>query len=494
MPRLTEWFARAGLNVPGDALPQDIEVSGFQADSRKLRPGEAFVAIAGTALDGWDYAAEAVARGAVAVLGEAAQGQKQAQAQAQDKRASLPVPVIALDNIRRAWALLCAAMYPQQPDRLVAVTGTNGKTSVAEFYRQLWAREGAQAASIGTLGLLRSDASADPHWQSGQTTPPPDMLHAALQQLAQDGVTHVAIEASSHGLDQYRLDGVRFGAAAFTNLSQDHLDYHHTMEAYFHAKARLFSDFGATNLINADDAYGRRLLAMHPDALSYGEGGAWLRLIQYEARATGLHFVLEHDQRRAALDVALYGPFQLYNLMAAGGLALASGMAWEALLRHLPHLHGVRGRMEHVATHPCGAPVFVDYAHTPDALKHLLISLRAHTQRKLHVVFGCGGDRDTTKRAPMGAIATAYADRVIVTDDNPRHEDPAAIRAQVLSQAGGAHAIAPRDAAIMEGLRGLQAGDVLVVAGKGHETHQIIGSEKQEFNDADRIREALGAL
>lgn len=477
MPHLTEWFAQAGLPAPA----RDIAVSGFQADSRKVQPHTVFVAIVGAEQNGWDYVDAAIENGAAAVLSDVQQQE-------------LSVPFIPVKNARLAYAKLCAAMYPEQPQYAVAVTGTNGKTSVAEFYRQLWALAGEESASIGTLGMTRTDGTLDTQWPSENTSPAPDIVHQELQRLAQENVQHVAIEASSHGLHQYRLDGVRFTATAFTNLSQDHLDYHGTMEDYFQAKARLFRDWRVPAIINADDDYGKRLLDEIPDALCYGEAGKWLRLSGVKPTEKGLRYTLQHEAKTSDIGVALFGPFQVHNIMAATGLALQTGMAWDDAVRLIPKLAGVRGRMENVATHPSGAPIFVDYAHTPDALKHLLISLRAHTAKKLHVVFGCGGDRDTTKRYPMGSIAAQYADHVVVTDDNPRTEDPEHIRAAILSAAPAALEIADRSKAIHHAVKQLGEGDILVVAGKGHETYQIIGTQKQKFNDAQTIKEALETL
>lgn len=476
MRPLIEWFRVAGLPDPA----VDIPVSGFQADSRRMRPGQAFVAIPGTHVHGLDYADQAIANGASLILS--------------DRTVEKAVPVLVVEPVRRTYALLCAAMYPRQPKYLVGVTGTNGKTSVAEFYRQLWALEGKASASIGTLGLLRADGAPDSAWPSENTSPAPDILHETLDRLSGEGVQHVAIEASSHGIDQSRLDGVRFQAAAFTNLSQDHLDYHGTMDAYFRAKARLFEAFDLTAYVNRDDAYGERLFQQLPGANGFGEQGEWLKLLRLDIEQTGLRFKVQYQGQCETIASPLYGDFQASNMLAAGCLALDAGMPWDRLIAHLPRLKGGRGRMEYVATHESGAPIFIDYAHTPDALKHLLTSLRAHTAEKLHLVFGCGGERDTSKRAQMGSIAAQYADRIIITDDNPRREDPELIRRQILSAAPNAHEVADRREAIAAAIGELSRGDCLVVAGKGHETYQIIGDQKQYFDDAHVIREALGTL
>lgn len=481
MRLLTEWLHEAGLLHEVIGAVPTVKLAGFQDDSRHVKHDEGFFAIEGTARNGWDYVPDVIEKGARVVLGERDQ-------------VALDVPYVQVRNARAAYARLCAVMFARRPAHCVAVTGTNGKTSVADFYRQLWALEGANSASVGTLGLTRANGENDANWAGGNTSPGARLWHQGLQHLADAHVTHLAVEASSHGLDQHRLDGTPFEAAAFTNLTQDHLDYHGTMEAYFEAKARLFSDFGATALINADDAYGVRLLERFSQAKSFGENGTFLRCSDVQPTEDGLQFMLHHARKNAALCVPLYGAFQLSNIMAAGGLALLSGLSWEALITHIPKLRGVRGRMEKVATHPCGAPIFIDYAHTPDALKHLLISLRAHTCTKLHVVFGCGGDRDKTKRAPMGSIAAQYADEVIVTDDNPRSEEPASIRQTILSAASSAQEVPGRDAAIQAALQKLKPGDILVVAGKGHETYQEIGTQRIAFSDAAEIQKALEML
>jgi UDP-N-acetylmuramoyl-L-alanyl-D-glutamate--2,6-diaminopimelate ligase len=479
--RLSDLISGLDVEVSSDA---DVEVMGITADSRKVKQGFLFCAIAGADEDGARYIQDATGNGAVAIATDSAQSLCDAQ----------DLVTLHTKTPRLLYAKLCAAFWPDQPKQIVAVTGTNGKTSVAEFYRQLWALAGAQSASIGTLGLTRTDGSQDPDWTSGNTSPAAEITHEALQRLAQHKVQHVAIEASSHGLDQCRLHGVKIRAAAFTNFTQDHLDYHGTMDAYFEAKKKLFTEFDAQAVVNADDEWGQRLLQQLPHAKSFGRAGEFVKLLKAAPTQSGLHVALQHNGARAELELPLYGDFQIENTMAAGALALLTGMEWPALLRHIAQLKGVRGRMEKVAIHPSGAPIFIDYAHTPDALKHLLISLRAHTEHKLHVVFGCGGDRDKTKRTPMGQVAQGHADEVIITDDNPRSEDPESIRQQIKQGAPDATQIADRERAIQQAITNLRAGDVLVVAGKGHETKQVVGDKVYEFNDAHKIKEALGAL
>lgn len=482
MPSLTD-LLRGLEEIVANPASSDIDIVGITADSRNVQKGFLFCAISGASEDGGAYIADAIEKGAAAILTPTDFSPEKTN-----------VLVLTSHNPRLAYAKLCAAFWPDQPEQMVAVTGTNGKTSVAEFYRQLWVLAGEKAASIGTLGLTLCDGSPDTHWLSSNTSPAAELLHPALQHLAQSGVHYVALEASSHGLDQCRLHGVRLTATAFTNLTQDHLDYHKTMQAYFAAKSILFADFAAPAAINADDAYGQKLLQQYAQAKSYGRTGSWLKLVNATPTSGGFDFALQYDGRIAEFSVPLYGEFQIENIMAAGALALLSGMSWSQLCDAIPKLQGVRGRMEKVGAHPSGAPIFIDYAHTPDALKHLLISLRAHCANKLHVVFGCGGDRDRTKRAPMGNIAAAYADRVIVTDDNPRSEDAQSIRRHIIINAPQAIEIADRAQAIRQAIEELSAGDLLVVAGKGHETYQIIGNKSYEFNDAHVIKEALGAL
>jgi UDP-N-acetylmuramoyl-L-alanyl-D-glutamate--2,6-diaminopimelate ligase len=469
-------------------------ITGISADSRRISHGMLFAAIAGAQGKGADYVADALSRGAAALLLDAndADAIKAARTLCNKQQA-----IIVTDNPRLALAQCCAAFWPLQPKHLVAVTGTNGKTSVAEFYRQIAANQGFPAASIGTLGLTLNEGMESPiAWQSGNTSPAPELLHEALDALARAGVQHVAIEASSHGLHQYRLHGAKLTATAFTNLTQDHLDYHPDMEAYFQAKALLFTDFPhARSTINADDAYGKRLLADFPNAASYGmDEGMVIQCSAITPTASGLNAHLSIAGEGAELALPIYGAFQLQNIMAAAGLALFSGLDARSILSVLPTLKGVRGRMEKVGQTIAGAPIFVDYAHTPDALKHLLETLRTHCDEKLHVVFGCGGDRDKGKRAPMGRIAAEHADKVIITDDNPRSEDPNVIRRQIKQGAPNAIEIPDRADAIRQAMKQLGAGDVLVVAGKGHETTQIIGDTQLYFNDAQQIQEALGAL
>ena len=388
--------------------------------------------------------------------------------------------------------------YAPQPATIAAVTGTNGKTSVAAFTRQIWAHHGLGAASLGTLGIVGPDF-AEP---GSLTTPDPVALHRALQRLAARGIDHVALEASSHGLDQFRLDGLTLSAAAFTNLTRDHLDYHGDMAAYFAAKRRLFAELlprGGAAVINLDSSEGRELAALcrgrGQRVIGFGADAlADLRLISARPEGAGQTLLLEAFGTRRALLLPLMGEFQAMNALAALGLAVATGVPAGEALDALAALQGAPGRMEHAATHPNGAPIIVDYAHTPDALETALTALRPHCRGRLVVVFGCGGDRDAGKRPMMGAIAERLADRVIVTDDNPRSEDAASIRRAILAAAPKAREIGDRGSAIRAAVAMLEPGDVLLLAGKGHERGQIVGDTVLPFDDAEMARAAVAEI
>ncbi|HZT52143.1 MAG TPA: UDP-N-acetylmuramoyl-L-alanyl-D-glutamate--2,6-diaminopimelate ligase [Stellaceae bacterium] len=480
----------------GDALPlrsgEDPEIAGLTADSREVKPGFLFAALRGTRTDGTRFVGEAVARGAAAVL------LADPRPFAELARRAPPVRLIADPNPRRRLARMAARFHAPQPATLVAVTGTNGKTSVAWFTRQIWEFCGLAAASLGTLGIVGPGVT-----ESGShTTPDPVALHRTLQRLALAGISHVALEASSHGLDQYRLDGLALAAAAFTNLTRDHLDYHADMAAYLAAKKRLFSELlprGGTAVLNFDTAEGRALSAecrawgQHVVGFGTAEN-ADLRLVATQPSATGQSIEIAVSGDRHALALPLLGAFQASNVLAALGLAIAGGAPPGAAVAALPRLVGVPGRMEHVASHPNGAPIIVDYAHTPDALETVLTALRPHCRGRLAVVFGCGGDRDPGKRPMMGAIAARLADRAIVTDDNPRTENASAIRRAILAAAPAAQEIDDRRAAIRAGIAALAPGDVLLLAGKGHESGQIVGSTTLPFSDAAVAREAVSML
>ncbi len=469
------------------------EITGITCDSRRVEPGFLFAAIPGMQLDGRRFIPDALARGAVAVLGPPGT----------DAGADRPdVSVITDDDPRRLYALMAARFFELQPTTIAAVTGTSGKTSTAHFLRQIWNSLGLPAASMGTLGLKAfgpDGADLAPSDDKALTTPDAADLHRQLRQLRELGVEHLAMEASSHGLDQRRLDGVRVTAAAFTNLSHDHLDYHGDEDTYLRAKLRLFCDLlidGGAGVVNADQAYAETVVAACRarglTVLRFGENGDRLRLISRVARADGQDLTIDVDGATHELTLPLVGAFQASNALCALGLALVSGADTRAAVDALRSLRGATGRMELIGTTASGAAVYVDYAHKPDALSAALKALRPHTASKLAVVFGCGGDRDRAKRPIMGAIAAECADAVFVTDDNPRGEDPDAIRREIMQACPDATEIGDRRAAIEAGLDGLGEGDALLVAGKGHETGQIVGERTFAFNDAEEIRRLIG--
>ncbi len=472
---------------PRDPSTGNLEIRGLAADSRAVEPGYLFAALPGTRTDGRRFIGDAVTRGAVAVLGPP-----------DLSAADLPGDVALLTdgNPRRALARMAARLHAPQPAIVAAVTGTNGKTSVVWFTRQIWTALGHSAAAMGTLGTLAPGFRRGP----ALTTPDPVALHRELRALATVGVDHLAIEASSHGLDQYRLDGVEISAAAFTNLSRDHLDYHGSMAAYLDAKARLFEELlvpGGTAVLNADspDAPTLREVAESSGhrVLTYGAAGEDIRLESVAPAADGLRISLSLGERRFGIEVGLVGAFQAWNLAAALGLVLATGGDPADAVAALSGLSSVPGRVERVARLANGAAIYVDYAHTPDALATVLTALRPHARGRLVVVFGCGGDRDAGKRPEMGAIARRLSDVAIVTDDNPRGEDPAAIRRAILAACPEAREIGDRREAIAAAIDLLDRGDILLVAGKGHETGQIVGDRVLPFDDAEAVRDALAA-
>jgi UDP-N-acetylmuramoyl-L-alanyl-D-glutamate--2,6-diaminopimelate ligase len=473
-------------NVGEYRMDAPIEFKGLASDSREVKPGYLFAALPGTRADGGRFIADAVAKGAVAVL-----GRPELASQARE----FAIAFLADENPRLRLAHLAAGFFGAQPSTVAAVTGTNGKTSVAVFLRQIWASEGLCAASLGTIGLVTPTGEI----ALAHTTPDPIALHRLLAELKRDGIDHLALEASSHGLDQYRLDGVRIAAAAFTNITRDHLDYHPTFEDYLNAKLRLFSELvceGGVAVVNADAQYADRFsaaaLARKLQLLTVGNSGNDLRLISQKARGDGQDLRVVYRSTEREISLPLAGSFQACNALVAAGLALGLGEPEDEVFAALSQLHGARGRLEKVAYAPSGAPVYVDYAHTPDALKTVLTALHPHVSGQLHVIFGCGGDRDKGKRPLMGAAAAKHADVAIVTDDNPRSEDPAVIRRETLAGCAGAREIGDRAEAIHAGIAALHSGDVLVIAGKGHESGQIIGSVTRPFSDrAEAIKAAV---
>lgn len=458
-------------------------IAGLSSDSRMIKKDFAFFALAGSKAHGAHYIRDAIAHGASAVSAEG------------ERPGDFPddVAYISTHDARLSLAQAAARFYPRQPDHIVAVTGTAGKSSVADFTRQIFSKSGCRAASLGTIGITRDD-SID---YGALTTPDPVSLHKTLQDLCDEGITHLAMEASSHGLDQKRLDGVRLKAAAFTNLGHDHLDYHETREAYLAAKMRLFDALlpvGSKAVINADcdDAEAVTTVAQKRslEILTVGRKGQTIRLNSATRMDFDQRLSLSIAGRDYELLLPLVGDFQISNVLVSAGLALASGITVDQCLAALSSLKGVRGRLERVGVHN-GGLIIIDYAHKPDALKAVLEAMRPFAEGRLICVFGCGGDRDKEKRGLMGAIADQLSDVVIVTDDNPRSEDPALIRKAILATAAGALEIGDRTAAIKAGLAMLQKGDVLVIAGKGHETGQIIGSTTIPFSDHDVVAATL---
>jgi UDP-N-acetylmuramoyl-L-alanyl-D-glutamate--2,6-diaminopimelate ligase len=472
-----------GWTEPGGSA---VEITGLTADSREVAPGFLFAALPGARADGRAFIGDAVGRGAVAVLAP------------QDTRLDPGLPAVKLileANPRQAFARMAARFHGRQPKTVVAVTGTNGKTSTALFTRQIWAALGRSAGSLGTLG-----ASAPGYDRAGTlTTPDPVVLHRILAEMADAGCDHLAMEASSHGLDQYRLDGVRVAAAAFTNLTHDHLDYHGSMSAYMRAKARLFSDIlvpGGVAVLNVDDPRGEALddvcRGRGLRVFRYGRTGTDLRLEAATPTPTGQDLALSVLGRPYRVHLPLAGAFQAMNALAALGLVLATGAHIGRAVAALETLAGVPGRMQTVATLANGAVALVDYAHTPDSLETVLEALRPHATGRLVCVFGCGGDRDRAKRPLMGEIAARLSDTAIVTDDNPRTEDAAAIRAAILEACPGGIEIGDRAEAIRAGVAALQgSGDVLLVAGKGHEQGQTVGDRVLPFDDTRHVRDAV---
>lgn len=458
----------------------DINVLGMTADSRQVRPGFVFAALQGVVADGRDYIPQALDAGAIAVLGK--------------DLPALDVPALTIEEPRLALAEAAARFYPQQPDNVVAVTGTNGKSSTVDFLRQIWTYAGQAAASMGTLGAIGPKGQID----LGHTTPDPVAIQSTLSQLANEGVANVAMEASSHGLAQYRLDGVRLAAVAFTNLTQDHLDYHGTMDAYREAKLRLFRELAPTGcpaIVNADtnerSAFEAAAIEAGLKLVSVGWRGEDLKIQELMPKATGQRLFLSWQGEETQFDLPLIGEFQALNALTAAALALSTGTPLSAVAAGLSTLKPVKGRLEYVGETQDGAGVFVDYAHTPAGLDVLIRAARPHTAGRLIVVFGCGGDRDKGKRPQMGAIAAKHADLVIVTDDNPRSEDPATIRAEILAGAPGAQEVGDRGQAIVSAIEDLRAGDTLLIAGKGHETGQIVGDTVLPFSDQGTAQAAL---
>jgi UDP-N-acetylmuramoyl-L-alanyl-D-glutamate--2,6-diaminopimelate ligase len=481
-------MARRLSQIVKQSVADDPMITGVTADSRKVGPGVLFAALPGTKIDGASFIRAAIEAGAAAVL---------AAPSVQD----LSVPLVTSQDVRRSYALAASAFWGDQPAVCVAVTGTNGKTSVATFCRQIFQRLGYRAASMGTLGVTISD----PFTGDQQITPPglttPDAADVAelMAKVAAMGVTHMALEASSHGIDQRRLDGVQLKAAGFLNLTQDHLDYHGDMASYGRAKMRLFETLlprGGTAVLNADsdafDLFAAAAVMAGQTVLSVGEQGQGLMLVERALLPKGQRLTVRADGQDHIVNLPLAGAFQAANALAAAGLCIAAGEEVAATLAALEHLKGAAGRLQLVGSKASGGEVYVDYAHTPDGLQTVLEALRPHTVGRLIVVFGAGGDRDRTKRPLMGEIAARLADVAIVTDDNPRSEEPASIRAAILAAAPGALEVGDRHLAIQQAVGLLGEGDVLVIAGKGHEQGQTIAGVVHPFDDVSEAAAALG--
>ncbi len=470
-----------------DILKRDVAenpiITGVTADSRRVKPGSLFAALPGVQADGRAFIVQAIASGAAAVL---------APLDTPEGEGSL----VRVHDVRRAYALAARAFYGSEPSTIIAVTGTNGKTSVATFCRQIFARCGRLSASMGTLGVQLETEDLTP---PGLTTPDAADVARYAADLATRGVTHLALEASSHGLDQRRLDGLTIKAAGFLNLTQDHLDYHHDMASYRDAKLRLFNTLlprGETAVLNADsegfDAFAASTIMHGQTVMSVGESGVSLRLLERTPEPFGQRLKLLANGKTYDVPLPLAGAFQASNVLVAAGLCIAAGEQVEAVLAALEYLKGAPGRLQRIGAKAGGGEAYVDYAHTPDGLETVLRALRPHTRGRLIVVFGAGGDRDRAKRPLMGAAAANLADIAIVTDDNPRSEDPAAIRAGILAAAPGALEVGDRRAAIRAGAQQLRDGDILVVAGKGHEQGQLIAGVNHPFDDVAETALALG--
>ncbi len=484
----TKTLSQLALTARGGANP---DITGLAVDSREVKDGYLFAALPGTRVHGGEFIQFALRMGATAILTDAEGAEI-----ASEELASSDAALIVVEDPRQALAGAAALWFGTQPQTIVAVTGTNGKTSVATFVRQIWMELGHAAVNLGTTGVEGAWTAPLAH-----TTPEPITLHRCLAEAAENGVTHAAMEASSHGLEQRRLDGVHLTAAGFSNFTQDHLDYHETFEAYFAAKAGLFDRVlpqDGSVVINMSDPKGAEVLkiaeARGQSVLTVGRGETDLCLLNQRFDATGQDLRFSWKGKVFQTRLNLIGGFQAENILLACGLVIAAGEEPERVFETLPHLTTVRGRMQLAATRENGAAVFVDYAHTPDAVATALKAMRPHVMGRLIAIVGAGGDRDATKRPLMGKAAADNADVVFVTDDNPRSEDPATIRAAVLLGAPEATEVGDRAEAILRGIDALQPGDALLIAGKGHETGQIVGDQVLPFDDVEQASISVAAL
>ncbi|WP_152045940.1 UDP-N-acetylmuramoyl-L-alanyl-D-glutamate--2,6-diaminopimelate ligase [Aureimonas psammosilenae] len=472
-----------GLASGGEG--REETVTGLASDSRAVKPGHVFAALPGTRADGSAFVLDAERNGAVAVLAGS------------NQRVETALPILVSDDVRRSLALMAARFYGRQPGTVAAVTGTAGKTSIAAFTRQIWTAANEKAASIGTVGVV----SPTRNEYGSLTTPDPIALARLLTELAEEGVSHVAMEASSHGLEQRRLDGVQLSAAAFINLGRDHLDYHPDMESYFAAKMRLFDTLlpkGAPAVIFADHAWSDRAtaIALHggSDLLTVGRKGTFLSLKRLEHERERQIAEIDHRGRIYRVVLPLAGEFQMANALVAAGLAIATGVDPDIALHALEGLKGAPGRLDLAGTTGTGVPVFVDYAHKPEALENVLTAVRPFTTGRVITVFGCGGDRDRGKRPIMGEIAARLSDIVIVTDDNPRSEPPESIRSAIMAAAPSATEIGDRRLAIRTAVNEARSGDTVIVAGKGHENGQMVAGVTHPFSDHDEVRAAIAEV
>ncbi len=484
------------IKIDNDFTAEKMEIQGLTADSRKVEPGFIFAALSGEKTDGGKFIMDAIEKGATAII--ASKSDKSFKEGMPLQVDLSKIVVIETENPRLVFAQITAKFYSYQPEFIVAITGSNGKTSTAHFTRQIWQRMNRTAASLGTIGV---DAPGIINKAGSLTTPDPVTLHNELKELEASGVTHIALEASSHGLDQYRLDGVKIKAAGFSNLTRDHMDYHKTMENYKLAKQRLFSEIlenDGVAILNADVPEFKEFKQICDDngkkVLSYGYKGLDINIVKREALPSGQYVELKVLGELYKMEIPLIGEFQLYNALCALGLVLSEKLENPAhhmeSVTALEKLQTVRGRLEYAGSKN-GAAIYVDYAHTPDGLVNVLKALRPHTKGKLHTIIGCGGDRDKGKRPEMGKAANDLADVIIVTDDNPRSEDPAKIRKSALKACPKGIEVADRKKAIIHAVNELKKGDILVITGKGHEQGQIIGNEIIPFDDVEEVKKAI---
>jgi len=464
-------------------LPSDVIIEGVTCDSRKVKPGYIFVAIKGEVNRGEDFIDEAIKKGASVVVTSA------------DSDLKLDIPVIKDKNPRRYLSYISSIFFNNSPETVCAITGTNGKTSTTNFLQQIWNLMGLRSSSIGTLGIIGNEEIQD----TNITTPDPVLLHKTLEKLYNQSFTHLALEASSHGLSQYRVDNVKIRAAGFTNISQDHLDYHKTMEEYFDAKKRLFTEIlpkDNYSVICIDTEEGRELSSIINESgkgvIEVGESANALNLKRLVPTESGMEMIFQYSGRQFSIPLKVEGYFQAMNILCAAGLAIASGSPSEKVFEHLKDLRPIPGRLEFCGLSKIETKIYVDYAHTPDALTAALFSLRELTENKIILVFGCGGGRDKFKRPIMGEIAENFADSIIITDDNPRNEDSEKIRKSILENCPSALEMPNRKEAIITAINQGEKGDSILIAGKGHEKFQIIGNKKIPFSDQEIIREVIG--